>query len=143
MPSIRRSVSISAVRSPQAAYQIITSGAADLIKIKIVKVGGFTNAVKIIALAEAAGLQVVVGRGTCGDFEAVAEAHLLASSANTLRDGEMVGPSKLTDHVVTNPIDMSKGTCILGSAPGLGLNLNAEALIKYRFADQVLAVGRA
>jgi L-alanine-DL-glutamate epimerase-like enolase superfamily enzyme len=119
------------IRSPQDAYQIISMNIVDFIKIKIVKVGGFHNAIRIISIAESAGIPVIVGRGTCSNIEALAELHLAASRKIVSLAGEMVGPLKLPDDIVTHPLVVENGDGLVPTSPGLGADLDQQKINKY------------
>jgi L-Ala-D/L-Glu epimerase / N-acetyl-D-glutamate racemase len=119
------------IRSPQDAFRIISMNLVDFIKIKIVKVGGFHNAIRIISIAESAGIPVIVGRGTCSNIEALAELHLAASRKIVSLAGEMVGPLKLPDDIVTHPLVVENGDGLVPTSPGLGADLDQQKIKKY------------
>lgn len=126
--------------SPEDAFQIFSNRLADMVKIKIVKSGGFRGAMKIIAIAEAAGASVVVGHGICTSIQALAEVHLAASSPIVLEAGEMVGPSRLVEDLVERPMAVHRGSVEVPAGPGLGVELREEAL--SRFAQSRFLIGR-
>lgn len=119
------------VRTHQDAYQVLSTGAADLLKIKLTKVGGFGNARKIIAVAEAAGASVIIGQGMCSSIEAVAELHMIASHPTVNGVGELAGPSQIVRDLVTEPLSPSQGRVSVPERPGLGLELDGESLEQY------------
>lgn len=116
------------VRTPQDAYTVMVSGAADLMKIKLVKVGGYANALKIIAVAEAAGVPVVIGQGMCSSIEAAAELHLVASQPGTHPVGELAGPTQLAVDLVTSTLSPERGQLAVPTGPGLGVELDRDVL---------------
>jgi L-alanine-DL-glutamate epimerase-like enolase superfamily enzyme len=85
MASVRRSVD-TLIEADESCYtihdamQIIRHEAADVLNIKIGKAGGLYNAKKIAALAEAAGLQCVLGTAFGTGIERAAKLHLAAST---------------------------------------------------------------
>lgn len=119
------------VHTPEDAYRLAAMGAADAIKIKISKCGGYIAARKIIDIAEAAGIKLVIGQGICSSLEAAAEAHLACAYPHVYPVAEMVGPAKLEGDLVTPALDLSTGYLELPEGPGLGVELSDEALRKY------------
>ena len=63
----------------------------------------------------------------------LAEIMLAASSRNVLPGLECVGPLKTKDDVVTQKLDLTKGSIALPDGPGLGVTLDDAKLAKYRF----------
>lgn len=119
------------VHSPEDAYRLIKMGAADAIKIKISKVGGYINARKIIDIAEASGTKLVIGQGICSSLEAAAEAHLACAYPHVHPVAEMVGPTKLKGDLVEPGLDLTSGYLELPAGPGLGLSLSMNAVERY------------
>ena len=119
------------VHTPEDAHRLIAAGAADAIKIKISKVGGYIAARKIIDIAESAGIKLVIGQGICSSLEAAAEAHLACAYPHVYPVAEMVGPAKLQGDLVAPALDLSDGYLELPEGPGLGVELADEALRKY------------
>ena len=112
--------------------RIIRADAADIVKVKIMKQGGFINTRRMIATAEAAGIRCVVGHGFGLGVNTMAEIMLAATSANVIDGLECVGPLKTADDIVTRRIDLTRGSLALPGGPGLGVTLDDEKLAKYR-----------
>lgn len=128
-------VSILADESVHDAYdaiRIITEGAADGIKIKISKVGGFVEARKIIDIAEAAGVKLIIGNGICSSIEAAAELQLACAYSHVYPVAEMVGPAKLSSDLAKVPFNLDQGSIKLGTGAGLGVELSEEMLKKLQ-----------
>jgi L-alanine-DL-glutamate epimerase-like enolase superfamily enzyme len=113
--------------------RIIRADAADIVKVKIMKQGGFLNTRRMIATAEAAGIRCVVGHGFGLGVNTMAEIMLAATSANVIDGLECVGPLKTADDVVTRKLDLSSGALALPGGPGLGVTLDDAKIAKYRF----------
>lgn len=127
------------VHTPEDAYRVIKMGAADAIKIKISKVGGYINARKIIDIAEASGTKLVIGQGICSSLEAAAEAHLACAYPHVHPVAEMVGPTKLKGDLVDPGLDLTSGYLELPSGPGLGLSLSMKAVERYTIEPALTA----
>ena len=113
--------------------RIIKLEAADIVKVKIMKQGGFLNTRRMIATAEAAGIRCVVGHGFGLGVNTMAEIMLAATSANVIDGLECVGPLKTADDIVTRKLDLSGGSLALPGGPGLGVTLDDAKIAKYRF----------
>lgn len=113
--------------------RIIKLDAADIVKVKVMKQGGFINTRRMIATAEAAGIRCVVGHGFGLGVNTMAEIMLSATSANVVDGLECVGPLKTSDDIVTRKLDLSSGSIALPDGPGLGVVLDEAKLQKYRF----------
>jgi len=122
------------VHTPQDALRVLTYGAADKIKIKISKVGGFLKARKIIDVAESAGVPIVIGNGVDSSIEASAELHLASifTSASVDTVGEMVGPTKLETDLVEESFNVTEGRVQVPIKPGLGITVKNDLLTKFR-----------
>lgn len=112
--------------------RIIKADAADLVKVKVMKQGGFINTRRMIATAEAAGIRCVVGHGFGLGVNTMAEIMLAATSANVIDGLECVGPLKTADDIITRRIDLTRGSLALPDGPGLGVTLDDEKIAKYR-----------
>jgi L-Ala-D/L-Glu epimerase len=112
--------------------RIIKADAADIVKVKIMKQGGFINTRRMIATAEAAGIRCVVGHGFGLGVNTMAEIMLAATSANVIDGLECVGPLKTADDIITRRIDLMRGSLALPGGPGLGVTLDDEKVAKYR-----------
>ena len=112
--------------------RIIKADAADIVKVKVMKQGGFINTRRMIATAEAAGIRCVVGHGFGLGVNTMAEIMLAATSSNVIDGLECVGPLKTADDVVTRKLDLSSGSRPLPPGPGLGVALDDAKLEKYR-----------
>ncbi len=119
--------------------RIIKADAADIVKVKIMKQGGFLNTRRMIATAEAAGIRCVVGHGFGLGINTMAEIMLAATSSNVIDGLECVGPLKTADDIVTRKLDLSSGSIPLPGGPGLGVTLDEAKLEKYRLEIKAAA----
>lgn len=139
LAEIRRGIGIplmadESVTDPASLIDIIRRGAADLVKVKVMKQGGFLRTRAMIECAAAAGLRVVVGHGFGLTPSTLAEAALAAVSEAVIDGCEAVGPLKMAGDVVAEPVCLDTGTLRLPAAPGLGATIDPEALQRYRVA---------
>jgi L-alanine-DL-glutamate epimerase-like enolase superfamily enzyme len=112
--------------------RIIRMEAADIVKVKVMKQGGFLNTRRMTDTAEAAGIRCVVGHGFGLGINTMAEIMLAATSKNVIDGLECVGPLKTADDIV-HKLDLSGGSLALPDGQGLGVTLDEAKLAKYRF----------
>ena len=134
---IRRGIGIplmadESVTDPASLIDIIRRGAADLVKVKVMKQGGFLRTRAMIECAGAAGLRVVVGHGFGLTPSTLAEAALAAVSEAVIDGCEAVGPLKMAGDVVADGVSLDTGTIRLPQASGLGATIDPDAVDRYR-----------
>ena len=120
-----------AISDHQSLIRVIKAECADFVKFGITQAGGLLPSARMMATAEAAGLQVVMGHGFGLDPSTMAEIMLGATSHNFLPGLECVGPLKVVDTVATTRLDISRGSIDLPSGPGLGIALDDAKLAQY------------
>jgi L-alanine-DL-glutamate epimerase-like enolase superfamily enzyme len=120
------------VRTPEDVLRVIECRAADIIKIKIMKVGGIFPARKIAAICQAAAVPITVGNGIAGHAVNAAEAHFAFTIPNLKLPGEMNGFLRLLDDVATGDLMVRDGDLLRPDAPGLGVRLDPARLKAYR-----------
>ncbi|HEY1288209.1 MAG TPA: enolase C-terminal domain-like protein, partial [Burkholderiales bacterium] len=113
---------------------VIRAEAADIVKLKVMKQGGFLRTAAMLATAQAAGIRCVIGHGFGLGVNTMAEIMLAATSANVIDGLECVGPLKTADDIVAEKIDLGSGVLALPPGPGLGVALDEAKLARYRFA---------
>jgi muconate cycloisomerase len=139
MAEIRQAIGVrlmadESVHSPDDALRVVTAKAADVVKIKIAKCGGFRRSRQIADLCAAAGLEVVVGQGIGTSLQALAELHLCCATAAISPAGEFIGPDKLAGDIADRPMVLERGVALLPDEPGLGAGLDRAALDKLKIA---------
>ena len=114
---------------------IIQARAADIVKVKVMKQGGFLTTRRMIATAEAAGIRCVVGHGFGLGINTMAEIMCAVTSSNVIEGLECVGPLKTADDIVTHKLDLSSGSLQLPDGPGLGVELDEAKIAQYAIRD--------
>ena len=103
-------------------------GKIDVVQVDLTRCGGFTEAMKIAALAADRGLPVV-NHGFTTYLNVAAALHFLASIPNTLGLLEFVVEEGTTlRHHISEPIRAVDGRVAVPDAPGLGLEMNEEGI---------------
>lgn len=133
---VRRATSIpimadESVRDGASVIALVRHGAADLIKVKVMKQGGITRTLQIASVAEAAGMRVVLGHGFGLWMSTLAEVHVAAACATIIDGCEAVGPLKMTGDVVTDAPDIAGGGIEVPESPGLGVRGDEARLRTY------------
>jgi len=137
LAEIRRAIGIplmadESVTGPASLIDIIRRGAADIVKVKIMKQGGLLRTRQMIDCAAAAGLRVVIGHGFGLTLSTLAEAAVAATSDAVIPGCEAVGPLKMAGDVVADLVTLGAGVLHLVDAPGLGATIDSAALKRYR-----------
>jgi L-Ala-D/L-Glu epimerase len=137
LAEIRRAIGVplmadESVTGPASLIDIIRRGAADIVKVKVMKQGGLLRTRQMIECAAAAGLRVVIGHGFGLTLSTLAEAAVAATSAAVMPGCEAVGPLKMAGDVVSEPVQLGAGVLRLSDAPGIGALVDMEALKRYR-----------
>jgi L-alanine-DL-glutamate epimerase-like enolase superfamily enzyme len=114
--------------------QLMDVGTIDVIQVDLTRCGGFTEAIKIAAMAADRGVPVV-NHGFTTYLNVAAALHFLASIPNTLGLLEFVVEEGTTlRHEISEPIRAVDGRVAVPDAPGLGLRLNEEGMNRFRVA---------
>ena len=122
-----------AAYTPHDVVQIVRAQAADVINIEIAKAGGLYQSKKIAAVAEAAGLECVIGTAWGLGTKVAAKLHLTAAT-RSLRDGVEFTELMLHDLLLTRPQasdlapPFSDGYLNVPHGPGLGLTINEDKM---------------
>jgi L-rhamnonate dehydratase len=112
--------------------QLMDVGKIDVIQVDLTRCGGFTEAIKIAALAADRGVPVV-NHGFTTYLNVAAALHFLASIPNTLGLLEFVVEEGTTlRQSITETIEAHDGMVAVPDGPGLGIELIAEGIDRFR-----------
>lgn len=109
-----------AVFSPEDGVKIITSGAADLINIKLMKTGGIWQALKLCAIADSFGVRCMTGCMLESKLSVSAAAHLCCGQS-IITMADLDGPSLCAVDPFEGGPDFQEAQVTMTDAPGLGL----------------------
>ena len=110
------------------AYAVISTGAADILNLKVGKVGGLLMAKKVAAVAEAAGILCMVGSMLELSIGTMAGAHIALSTRNVSYECELVCHLFYSLDIVKETPKIERGCLMVPDKPGLGLELDEEKL---------------
>ena len=108
------------VFSPQDALKLIEEKAVDMFNIKLMKCGGITNGIKIANIAEAAGMECMVGCMSETGVAITAASHLVASARNITR-ADLDSSLTLVKDPAKGGVKIERGKVILPDGDGLGI----------------------
>jgi muconate cycloisomerase len=121
-----------ALNGPEDALAVATTKAADVLAVKVAQSGGLKRASEVIAVGQAAGMELYggtmleTGLGTAAALQ-------LFSTVEKLKWGtEFFGPLLLTDEILTDPIKYSEFCVEVPSGPGIGAALDQEKIEFFR-----------
>lgn len=110
------------------AFRLVTMGACDYFNIKLSKSGGINNALKIIAVAESAGIKSQVGCMSESRFALTALMHLVQARDNIVHY-DMDSSLMLAEDPVTGGIHYEgRGKWTLGEEAGIGAGFDEAYL---------------
>jgi L-alanine-DL-glutamate epimerase-like enolase superfamily enzyme len=121
----------SATRAAEVTRELL-GGSATAISIKTARTG-FTGSQRVLHECEGLGVELVMGNqidGQIGTLCSVAfgAAHRSAS----LHAGELSNFLDMTDDLLTEPLTIENGTLRIREGAGLGIDIDAEKLARYR-----------
>jgi o-succinylbenzoate synthase len=114
---------------------IIKKGAADMINIKLMKVGGILEGIRIARRAASAGLGIMVGCMIETRVAITAGTHLVLAE-DGIQYADLDGHLDLREDVVTGGVITRLGRNRIPGSPGLGLDVMENAL--KRFSSRAL-----
>lgn len=120
------------VPTPADVTREILAGAATAISIKTARTG-FSDSLRVSHLAEGLGVETVIGNQIDGHLGTVCSLVFGASQASTARHAaELSNYLDLADHLLAEPLVIANGEMVLSDRPGIGADLDAEKVARYR-----------
>jgi L-alanine-DL-glutamate epimerase-like enolase superfamily enzyme len=118
----------------QSFLQLMDQGKIDVVQVDLTRVGGFTEAMKVASLAVDRGLPVV-NHGFTTYINVAAALHFLNSIPNSfILEFVVEEETTLRDFITRRKIEARDGYLEIPCEPGLGVELDLEAIEKYRVA---------
>lgn len=119
------------VTDVEAAERVLEAGAADVLVVKPMVVGGLRPARRIIELAAAAGVEAVVTTALDSGIGVAAALHLAATLPPDSPACGLATGSLLAADLITSPLVARRGRMELPEGPGLGVELDEGQLARY------------
>jgi L-alanine-DL-glutamate epimerase-like enolase superfamily enzyme len=121
----------SAANLGEAAREILTGG-ANLLSVKTAR-SGFTEAAKIVGMAEGMGIDVYIGNQIDTQVGTVASVVFGAAFAHTAkRAAELSNYLDMTDDLLARPLAITGGRIHVPEGPGAGTDVDDDKLAHYR-----------
>ena len=115
----------------EAAREIITGG-ANLLAVKTAR-SGFTEAAKIVGMAEGMGIDVYIGNQIDTQVGTVASVVFGAAFAHTAkRAAELSNYLDMADDLLAEPLAITGGRIRVPEGPGVGTAVDEDKLERYR-----------
>lgn len=121
-----------ALYGPETAFAFADAHAADVFAVKIAQAGGLTPAKALASIADAAGIALYGGTMLEGGVGTIAAAHLFSTFDELEFGTELFGPLLLTEEIMLRPLDYSDFSLGVPTGPGLGNELNPDAVAAFR-----------
>lgn len=119
--------------SRRTFIELMDVGKVDIVQVDLTRVGGFTEAMKIASLAADRGVPVV-NHGFTTYINVAAALHFLNSIPGSfIAEFVVEEGTTLRNHITREPIVARDGWLDIPSAPGLGVELNEEAVERFRW----------
>ncbi|MFD4781944.1 muconate/chloromuconate family cycloisomerase [Rhodococcus qingshengii] len=116
------------VQTPHDALEIARRSAADVIALKTTKCGGLQRSRDIVAIAKAAGIACHGATSIEGPIGTAASLHFACAEPGINFGTELFGPLLFSEELLQEPLKYSEGQLHLPAGPGLGVELNMDAV---------------
>jgi L-alanine-DL-glutamate epimerase-like enolase superfamily enzyme len=107
--------------SSKQVIELITTNAADIINIKLMKTGGISNAIKIADIAAIYHVDCMIGCMLEGSIGVAAAAHLAVAKSAEINKIDLDGPALGQFDPVEGGVSFNKADITLCELPGLGI----------------------
>ena len=123
------------VMSLQDGLRVVRERAADIISIKLMKLAGITQAKKLAGVCEAAGLPCYAGAMWESGIGIAASLHFACSTPAVRYGSDFYTCSHLLeDDLILEPLRIEAGDLVIPEGPGLGVEVDWDAVERYRVA---------
>ncbi|MGW4204577.1 muconate/chloromuconate family cycloisomerase [Streptomyces sp. NPDC004726] len=116
------------LRTPTDALRLAKHRAADIFSLKTTKSGGLRATKAIAEIAAAAGIPCHGGTSIESPVGTAASLHLACATPAVTWGSELFGPLLMSEELLTEPLRYADGELHLPDGPGLGIELDPEAV---------------
>jgi L-alanine-DL-glutamate epimerase-like enolase superfamily enzyme len=125
------------VRGPREALAAASAGACDIFVVKLMKTGGILGALKVNAIAEAAGISIMMGNMGESSLGLAAHFHIGVALANATHwDADLPwrpgGHTRDIGSGLRGEVRDGVSTMLIPQGPGLGVTLDEDAVAAQR-----------
>lgn len=119
------------LQGPESAFELARHHAADVFSVKIEQNGGLFNALRLAAIADAAGIDLYGGTMLEGAVGTIASAHVFSTFRTLPWGTELFGPLLITEDILEAPLDYQDFELAVPTGPGLGITISEERLAAF------------
>lgn len=119
------------VHTPHDVLEVAHRGAADVIAVKTTKCGGLRRSREVVATARAAGLACHGATSIEGPIGTAASIHFACAEPGIDFGTELFGPLLFSEELLEEPLRYADGQVHLPAGPGLGVELNMDAVKRW------------
>ncbi|MEV4263435.1 muconate/chloromuconate family cycloisomerase [Kribbella sp. NPDC049584] len=120
------------LRTPVDALRLVSLRAADIWSIKTTKLGGLRRSRDIVGIAAAAGIPCHGGTSIETGIGTAASLQLACAAPGVTWGSELFGPLLFIEEILRTPLSYVDGALQLPDGPGLGVELNPDAVTALR-----------
>lgn len=120
------------LRTPADALRLATMRAADVYALKTTKSGGLRATRAIAEIAAAAAIPCHGGTSIESPVGTAASLHLACATPAYTWGSELFGPLLMREELLTTPLRYADGHLHLPDGPGLGIDLDPDAVTAFR-----------
>lgn len=118
--------------TPAMVTREVLGGSANAVSIKTARTG-FSDSLRVAHLAEGLGIDAVIGNQIDGQLGSACALVFAASQATTARHAaELSNFLDMSDDLLTDPLRIVGGQMAVRPGPGLGVEIDADKLARYR-----------
>lgn len=114
------------LQGPATAFELAKVAGADVFSVKLGPSGGPTEATRVAAIADAAGIELYGGTMLEGGVGTAASAHVFSTFAALPWGTELFGPLLLTEELLATPLAYRDYHLVVPTGPGLGIELDHD-----------------
>ena len=139
MARIRASVTVpimadESIWAPPDAMAVIKAGAADIANVYVAESGGLQNARRTFDVCELAGMPCLIGSMPELGIGTAAQIHLGLAMRNLKFDSDCCGARYHIDELLQTPLQIEDGYALAPPGPGLGIELDEQAIERLQVA---------
>jgi D-galactarolactone cycloisomerase len=124
-------IALDSIMTRHETVELIRNRAIDIVQPDVCRAGGITECRRIAELADCFGLAFQPHVSIGSAVHVAASAHLAVAMPNSIVCEYWVGKNPIGAAIAATPAEVRNGYLFAPTAPGLGIGLNAEALLRH------------
>jgi L-alanine-DL-glutamate epimerase-like enolase superfamily enzyme len=123
------------VWNPRDAMEVIRRKAVDIVNVYVCEAGGLMAATRIFQMCESAGIPCMIGSMPELGLGTAAQIHLGVAMTNLGLDSDACGVVYQQADLLKTPLRIEKGYAYPPNGPGLGVEVDLDAVARHRIPD--------